>query len=96
MKFLYEYKSNDFDLEVGDFFQYDNETFIAVRPLIKDGFDDYRREGYTFVNLTSNSLAYPKFDTLEELKEYLASKTDVKFFRGKDVVVNLGKPFHEI
>ncbi|EJW13947.1 hypothetical protein OB446_027105 [Paenibacillus alvei] len=96
MKFTSELKKkHEFVLEVGDFFQYDESTFVIVQPLIKDNYD-YKNEGYTYVNLTYHSLVYPKFETLEELKDYLTEKKEVKFYRGGNVVVNLGSPFYEI
>lgn len=98
MKFTsIEAKKQEYYLQVGDVFQGDKDSkFLVVQPLVKKSYENYKGEGYTYVNLTNNRLIYPKvFDSLGELQDYLESNNKkLIVFDGGKVEMNLGEPVY--
>jgi hypothetical protein len=98
MEFISEAKKKPkLSLKVGDMFDdFDGTMYLVVQPLVIRDYH-YRNEGYTYVNLTCNSLAYPKFDTLIELQERLIEEELIlNVYDGKSIVVNLGVPTYTV
>jgi hypothetical protein len=83
-----------FALNEGDVFTTDKATYLIVKGIAKD-FDtnSYKKDGYTYVNLTRSSLVFPKFNTLSDLKNHLIEKhSPLDVYSGENIVMDLGTP----
>ncbi|HLO11577.1 MAG TPA: hypothetical protein VK190_04910 [Pseudoneobacillus sp.] len=75
-------------IKTGDIFQMRQSFFICVEGIKKVG-EGYERDGYTYVNLSYASLAFPKFETLEELNDHIFKEPFIEVFDGSKISIEL-------